>query len=112
MSFLINLLLSSLAVFASASIIPGVTVNSFGTSIVVAIILGVVNAVIRPLLVLLTLPINIMTLGLFSLVINAAMVMLVDAMISGFSVEGFWSALIFSIVLSIVGAVLFALAGK
>lgn len=110
MNFLINLLLSSFAVFVSGRLLPGVVIDGFGTSVVVAIILGVVNAIIRPLLILLTLPINILTLGLFSLVINAVMILLVDAVVSGFSVDGFLTALLFSIVLSVISTILFALA--
>ncbi len=106
MQFLLNLLLSGLAVFVSGRIIPGVVIDTFMTSIVVAVILAIVNAFIKPVLVVLTLPINIVTLGLFSLVINAVMILLVDALVPGFSVNGFWTALIFSLVLSVVSTVL------
>ena len=109
MNFLLNLLLSGLAVFVSGRMIPGVVVEGYGTSIVVAIILAIVNAIIKPILLILTLPINIMTLGLFSLVINAIVILIVDAMVSGFSVDGFWTALIFSIVLSLVNMAISAL---
>jgi putative membrane protein len=109
MQVLLNILLSGLAVFVSSRIIPGVMIDGFGTSIVVAIILAVVNAFIKPILFILTLPINILTLGLFSLVINALMVLLVNAIVPGFEVSGLLSALLFSIVLSIVSTVLFAL---
>lgn len=110
MNFLINLLISSVAVFASAKIIPGVVIDSFMTSVIVAVILGIVNAIIKPLLIIFTLPINIMTLGLFTFVINAMMVLLVDYLVSGFGVEGFFTALVFSMVLSIVSLVLFSIA--
>ena len=109
MNFLLNLLLSGLAVFVSGRMIPGVVVEGYGTSIVVAIILAIVNAIIKQILLILTLPINIMTLGLFSLVINAIVILIVDAMVSGFSVDGFWTALIFSIVLSLVNMAISAL---
>jgi putative membrane protein len=112
MNFLINLLISSLAVFASARVIPGVVIDNFTTSVIVAIILGVVNAIIKPILIILTLPINIMTLGLFTLVINAVVVLIVDALVPGFSVSSFVSALLFSIVLSVVSLVLFTIAGE
>jgi putative membrane protein len=110
MQFILNLLLSGLAVFVSGRLLPGVVIDSFGTSLVVALILSLVNAIIKPVLVILTLPINIMTLGLFSLVINAVMILLVDGMVAGFSVEGFWTALLFSLVLSVISTVLYALA--
>jgi putative membrane protein len=106
MSFLLNLLLSGLAVFVSGRLISGVRIDSFGTSLVVAIILGLVNAIIKPILVILTLPINVLTLGLFSLVINAIVVLIVDALVPGFEVGGFWSAILFSIVLSVVSMIL------
>jgi putative membrane protein len=111
MQFLLNLLLSGLSVFLSARIIPGVMIDGYGTSIVVAVILALVNAVIKPLLVILTLPINVLTLGLFSLVINAVVILIVDAMVSGFSVDGFLTALLFSLVLSIVSAILYSIVG-
>jgi putative membrane protein len=106
MSFLLNLLLSGLAVFVSGRLISGVRIDSFGTSLVVAIILGLVNAIIKPILVILTLPINVLTLGLFSLVINAIVVLIVDALVPGFEVGGFWAAVLFSIVLSVVSMIL------
>jgi putative membrane protein len=106
MQFLLNLLLSGLAVFVSGRLISGVRIDGFGTSLVVAIILGVVNAIIKPILVILTLPINVLTLGLFSLVINAIVVLIVDALVPGFEVGGFWAAVLFSIVLSVVSMIL------
>lgn len=109
MQVLLNILLSGLAVFVSGRIIPGVMIDGFGTSVIVAIILAVVNAFIKPILFVLTLPINILTLGLFSLVINALMVLLVNAIVPGFEVNGLLAALLFSIVLSIVSTVLFTL---
>lgn len=108
MQFLINLLVSGLAVFVSGRLITGVMIDGYGTSIVVALILGVVNAIIKPILVILTLPINVLTLGLFSLVINAVVIMIVDAIVPGFSVAGFGPALIFSIVLSVISMILFS----
>jgi putative membrane protein len=106
MGILINLLVSAVAVFASAYILPGVHVTDFLTAIIVAIILAVVNAVLKPILVILTLPITIVTLGLFYLVINALMILLVAAIVPGFKVDGFLWAIIYSLVLSIVSSVL------
>lgn len=97
-------------VFVSAYILPGVKVDSFVTALVVAVVLGIVNAILKPILVLLTLPINLLTLGLFSLVINAVLILLVTAMVPGFTVAGFWTALVFSVVLSLVGWFLHLLA--
>ena len=106
MALLINILISALAVFASAYILPGVHVDTFLTAIIVAVILGVVNMILKPILVILTLPITIVTLGLFYFVINALMILLVANLVPGFTVDGFWWALIYSLVLSIVSSVL------
>lgn len=104
MSALIYILLSSIAVFVAAQVLPGVHVTNFGTALVVAVVLGLLNAVIRPLLLLLTLPINILTLGLFTLVIMGFMVYIVAAIVPGFTVDSFWWAIGFSLVLAIVGS--------
>lgn len=108
---LINLIVTAIAVFVTASIIPGVTIGGFGASIVVAIILGLVNLIVKPILTILTLPINLLTFGLFSLVINAIIILIVDALTPGFSVDGFLTAFIFSLVLAVIGAVLYSLVG-
>lgn len=106
MQILISLLLSSLAVFVTAYILPGVHVDNFIAAVVMAIMLGVVNAFVKPILVFLTLPINLLTLGLFLIVINAALVLLASAITPGFTIDGFLWAILFSIVVSFVGAVL------
>jgi putative membrane protein len=90
------------AVIVSAYILPGVTLASFWTALVVALVLGLLNAFIKPLLIILTLPINILTLGLFTLVINALVIMMASAIVPGFKVDGFWYAMLFSIVLCAV----------
>ncbi len=109
MEILINLLIYSVAVYATAQVLPGVTLSNFSTAIVVTIILGLVNTFLKPIFLLLTLPVSIVTLGLFTFVINALMVIIVDMLISGFEVRDFWWALIFSLVLSLVTSVLFSL---
>jgi putative membrane protein len=100
--FLINILISGLAVFIASYILPGVTLDNFLTAIFVGLLLGIINVVIKPILILLTLPITLITLGLFTFIINALMVILVDALITGFSVNNFWTAIVFSLVLSLV----------
>lgn len=110
MRFIFNLLINALAVFVSAYILPGVKVDSFLTALIVAIVLGVVNTFIKPILVLLTLPVTVLTLGLFIVVINALMVLLVSAVVPGFRVSGFWWAIAFSLVLSLVSWFLHSLA--
>lgn len=109
MGIFVNLLVSGLAVFVSAYVLPGVHVDSFVTATIVAVVLGIVNAVLKPILLLLTLPINILTLGLFTFVINAVLVLLVSAVVPGFTVASFWWALGFSLVLSIVNSFLHSL---
>jgi putative membrane protein len=100
---IVQLLISIISVIVSAYIVPGVEVTLIG-SIVTAIVLGVINLFIKPVVKLLALPITIVTLGLFSLVINALFVILVAKIVPGFSVSGFWSALLFSIALSLINA--------
>lgn len=109
MGILISWIVSALAIIAAAYILPGVHVAGFTTALVVALILGIINAVIKPILVLLTLPINIVTLGLFTLVINALLVLLTAVIVPGFGVDGFWWALIFGIVLSLINGFLHSL---
>ncbi len=101
--------MTAIVVFLLANFLPGVAVVSYGTAVIVAIVLALLNLIVKPVLVLLTLPVTIVTFGLFLLVINAVMILLVDAFITGFSVDGFWVALIFSLLLSIVQSILFSL---
>jgi putative membrane protein len=107
MALVLNILLTSLAVIISAYLLPGVKVNSFLTALLVAVALGFINVFIKPLLILLTLPVTILTLGLFLLVINALIILLISAIVPGFKVSGFWWALIYSIVLSLVSSILY-----
>lgn len=106
MRFLLQLLVNGLAVYATAAVLPGVDVGSYWQAIIVALILGFLNALVRPILLILTIPITIFTLGLFVLVINAAMIMLADTLLDSFVVSNFWWALLFSIILSFVNSVL------
>ena len=101
--------MTAIVVFLLASFLPGVNVASYGTAVIVAIVLALLNLIVKPVLVLLTLPVTVITFGLFLLVINAVIILLVDAFISGFNVDGFWVALIFSLLLSIVQSILFSL---
>lgn len=106
MYILLSLILSTIAVFVTANILPGVKIDGWTTALIVAIVMGVVNAFIRPLLLILTLPINILTLGLFTFVIIALLVMLVSAIVPGFHVAGFWWAMAFGLVLAIISGFL------
>lgn len=106
MKFLLKLLISAIAVFVAAYILPGVFVDSYMTALIVAIVLGALNAFIRPILVLLTLPITVVTLGIFYLVINAGLVWAADYLVAGFSIEPLWMTLVFGIVVSLINSFL------
>ena len=112
MNWIIRLLLNGLAVVLSAYLLPGVDVDSYGTALLVALILAVVNVIVKPILIILTIPITILTLGLFLLVINAALILFVENLVSGFTVKGFWWALLFSLILSIFNSLFNDLAGR
>ena len=112
MRILLVWLVNALALIAVAYLIPSITVSSFTWALVAALILGLVNAVIRPVLVLLTLPVTVLTLGLFILVINALLVWFVGSILEGFRVEGFWGAFLGSILFSVVSWLLSALVLK
>jgi putative membrane protein len=102
-------LINSVALIAVAYLMPGVDVSSFGAALVAALVLGLVNAVLRPVLVLLTLPVTVLTLGLFIFVINGLLFWLVGTWIEGFAVTGFWAAVFGAIVFSLVSWLLSAL---
>lgn len=106
MKLLINWLISTLVIFSAAYLLTGVEVKNFATALVVALVLGIINAILKPVLILLTLPINIITLGLFTLVINAVLIMLTTFIVPGFTVANFWWALLFGLVLSLVNSFL------
>lgn len=109
MKLLIRILLSALAVVVLANILPGVGVDSYWTAILVAVVLSLLNFIVKPILVVLTLPVTILTLGLFLLIINAIIILLADYLVGGFEVEGIWWALLFSLLLSLLQSILFTL---
>lgn len=106
MNLLINWVISALTIIATAYLLPGVHVEGFTTALVVAVVLGAINIFIKPILIILTLPINILSLGLFTFVINAVIILIVSKIVPGFKVDSFISALLFSIILSIINSVL------
>ena len=101
MKLFFHWLIAALAIGIASYIVPGVAITLTG-ALIAAVVLGALNLFIRPILLILTLPINILTLGAFSLVINALLVMLASLVVPGFSVLGFWSAFVFALVLSVV----------
>lgn len=109
MVFFANLIVNTLAVLITAFILPGVVVKSFFTGFVVAVLLGMVNMFIKPILVLLTIPLYVLTLGFFSFIVNALLVILVSKIVPGFEVRSIWWALLFSVILSLVTSFLFSL---
>jgi len=98
---ILRFLLNGLAVVLTAYILPGVYVKDYWTALIVALVLAIVNLIVKPILIVFTIPITFITLGLFLLVINALMILLVDYFVDGFSVDGFWWALAFSLILSV-----------
>lgn len=106
MSFLIRLIVSALSLWVAARFIPGIYVRDATTLILAALLLGIVNAVVKPILVLLTFPVTLLTLGLFLLVLNAAMLGLTAWLLPGFSIAGFFPALLGWLVMALVGAVI------
>ena len=125
MNFIVKLLISSIAVVITAYFLDGVTIsdnqfyhngppelNKFTTAILVAVVLAFLNTIVKPILTILSLPITFFTLGLFLLVINALIILFADKLVDGFKVDGFWTALWFSLVLSLVSGILEMIKGK
>ena len=109
MRLLVVWLINTLALIAVAYLMPSIQVSSFGAALIAALVLGLVNAIVRPVLVLLTLPVTILTLGLFIFVLNGLLFWMVGAWLEGFHVGGFWSAVIGAILFSLVSWLLSAL---
>ncbi|SRR6056297_237816 len=109
MNNLVDWLLNTIAVLVTALILPGVTVSSFLVALAVALVLGFLNSFVKPVLVFLTLPINLLTLGLFTLVINAFIIQFTSVIVPGFMVSSFWWAILFSIILAVVVNLLFSI---
>ena len=109
MKTILKILLTALAVLAIAYLLPGVTVQDYTTAILVAVVLGLLRIFVKPVLVILTIPITIITLGLFLFCINAIIVFLADYFVDGFSVNGVFTALLFSFLLSFLQSVLYSL---
>lgn len=101
-----NLVVNAIAFYITAYLVPGVTIANFKSLAVVAIVWGLLTMILKPILVILTLPVNVMTLGLFTFVINAFLIMLMSSWVNGFSVASFGTALLAAIVLSLVNIVL------
>ncbi|WEK36786.1 MAG: phage holin family protein [Candidatus Pseudobacter hemicellulosilyticus] len=107
MRFVMRIIVTSIIAFGLSYLLSGVHIDTFWTAILLAIVLAVLNAIVKPILVFLTLPITLVTFGLFLLVINAGMILLAAKVVNGFTVDGFWWALLFGLLLSIVTSILY-----
>ncbi len=112
MNWIVRFLLSGVAVVLTSYLLPGVDVHDYWTALLVALVLSLVNIFVKPFLILLTIPLTFITLGLFLLVINALMILLTDYFIDGFFVDGFWWALLFSLILSLFNSLFSDMAGE
>jgi putative membrane protein len=106
MPFIPKLLITSVAILLAGYLLPGIHVDSFWTALLVALVLSFLNLFLKPLMVILTIPFTILSFGLFLLVINALIIMIAGSWVKGFVVDGFWWALIFSIILSLISSLL------
>ncbi len=111
MGFIIKVLITAVAVYVAAYLLPGVTISDAKTTIIVALVLALLNTFIKPILVILTIPITLITLGLFLLIINALMVKWTASLVDGFQVAGWWPALLVSLIVTVVSYILNALIG-
>jgi len=112
MNFILNIIITSVAVLLVANFLPGVHVDTFTTSLLVAVVLAFMNSIVKPILTVLTIPITILSLGLFLIVINGGIILMTDKLIDGFEVKGFWWDLVFSFILSITTGILNMLVGN
>lgn len=104
--FIINTIIVTVAVAIGSYLLPGITVSAPLDALLVAVVLAILNSIVRPVLIILTIPATILTLGLFLFVINAMIILLADWVVDGFHVNGFWWALLFSLLLSILKSIL------
>ncbi len=112
MKWIAKLLANAIAVILTAYLLPGDSIENFITAIIVAAVLALLNNFLKPILVILTIPVTILSLGLFLLVINAVIILLADDLVGGFHVDNFWWALLFSIILSVINSVFGKLEGS
>jgi len=112
MKFILRLLITAAVAYGLSTVLTGVHIPNFKDALILAIVLAILNAIVKPLLILLTLPITIFTLGIFLFVINALIILLADKFIAGIQVDGFWWALIFSLILSLLVSLLESILDK
>ena len=107
MNFLLRIIITAVVAFALSSVLRGIHIDTFWTAIVLSLVLAVLNALLKPILIILTLPITVVTLGFFLFVINAVIVLLASDFVHGFVVDSFWWALLFSLLLSLLTSMLY-----
>tara|TARA_B110001454_G_C12651413_1_gene405575 strand:- start:462 stop:800 length:339 start_codon:yes stop_codon:yes gene_type:complete len=112
MNYIIKILLTAIAVFVIANVLPGVSIESYFISIIVAVVIGLLDSLVKPILVILTIPITIITLGLFLFIINAFIILIADYFVNGFGVNNIIWAAIFSMLLSLLQSVLYRVLDK
>ena len=112
MNFIIRLLITAAVAYGLSMVLEGVQIPKFTDAIILAIVLALLNTFIKPILLILTLPITVVTLGLFLFVINALIILLADKLMDGVTINGFWWALIFSLILSVVSSIAQSLLSK
>lgn len=105
---IMRIIITAIVAFGLSYILDGITINSFWTAIILAIVLAILNAIVKPTLILLTLPITIVTLGLFLFVINALIIIIADSLLRGFETRNFWWALLFGLLLSAISSVMYS----
>jgi len=108
MNSIVKLLVTAAVAFGLAHILTGIHIDTYWTALIFALVLAVANVIIRPILIILTIPLTIVTLGLFLFVINALMVLLASKLVDGIRIDGFWWALLFGLLLSVVSSLLFS----
>ncbi len=112
MNFLLRILITALVAFGLANFLSGIHVDSFGTAIIFALLLAVLNVLVKPILILLTLPLTLITLGLFLFVVDTLVVLLASRFVNGFRIDNFWWGLLFALLLAFITSVLFSKADK
>ena len=107
MNFLLRILITALVAFGLAQLLNGIHVDTYWTALIFALVLAVLNVLVKPILIILTLPLTIITFGLFLFVVNALVVLLASRFVDGFKIDNFWWGLLFALLLSLVTSVLF-----
>ncbi len=107
MNFLLRIIITAVVAFALSSVLPGIHIDTFWTAIVLSLVLAILNFLLKPILIILTLPITILTFGFFLFIINAVIILLASHLIKGFIVDSFWWALLFSLLLSLLTSLLY-----